>query len=328
MEKLEGYNSRINRLSELVALLESGKLGLDELSEMETITRELHERSIILRYNAFKNQVLPEQDVSEGIVDEDGGVEVEVIIEEIEEEVEELEEDPTIDFSIFDDSDEEEAKTSDSDPIDIGSTEDNTNGIVDEDGGVEVEVIIEEIQEEPEPEIVIEPEPEEVSASDIDPIAIESTDDSAEDIVEEPAPVIEAVVEPEPEVVEPEPEVIEAEPEVKTDEPVVESAGGMTAQAFLDKLSKVNDNSLASRFTSSKLDSLIGAFGLNQRLRYINDLFDGSSEMFSDAIKSLDNQSKLDEARMKAGTLAIEHGWDPEEEIVIEFMSYVNRRYA
>ena len=54
MKKLEGYNSRVERLGELVAQLEEGKLNLDELIELESITRELHERSIILRYNAFK----------------------------------------------------------------------------------------------------------------------------------------------------------------------------------------------------------------------------------------------------------------------------------
>ena len=100
MEKLEGYHSRIKRLSELVAQLERGELSLDDLSEMETITRELHERSIILRYNAFKDKVMPGADE---------GVEVEVIIEEIEPEEElEPEEEQAIDFSIFDDEQEGE----------------------------------------------------------------------------------------------------------------------------------------------------------------------------------------------------------------------------
>lgn len=266
MKKLEGYSSRMKRLSELIAQLEDGNLTVEELSEMELITRELHERSIILRYNAFKNQVMPEADTEENdgaVFDENGGVEVEVIIEEIEEEapvsdaeaeasaVENVdEEDPIIDFSIFDD----------------------------------------------------EPQP------------------TPESIVEET---------PDHEVEEPEPEMIPA-PEpiaVVVPEPVKEESSSMSAQSFLDKL-KTEDNSVASRFTHSKLDSLIGAFGLNERLRYINDLFDGSSELFSDAIKALDSQSSLDQANLKAATLATENNWDPEEEVVIEFMSYLNRRYA
>lgn len=274
MEKLEGYNSRLKRLSELVAQLESGELDLDGLSEMESITRELHERSIILRYNAFKDHV--SDDDSDATIDEDGGVEVEVVIEEIEPEVEpepEAEGEPTIDFSIFDDEPEVESEAKDIEPVEMNE--------------VEPEII-------PEPKVeVVEPEPE-VKAE-------------------------------EPKVEEPKVEVVE--PEAKDEELKIEEPVGMTPESFLDKLS-IEDNSLATRFSASKLDTLIGAFGLNQRLRYINDLFDGSSEVFSDAIKALDTQSSLNEAKQKAAQLATDHEWDPEEEIVIEFMSFVSRRYA
>ena len=180
---------------------------------------------------------------------------------------------------------------------------------------------------------------------------IETEDSEAENVSEEepmidfsifddepevaPEPILE--IEPEPEVptpetvavVEPEavPEPLKEGPiEVKA-EPVAVESSSNSAQSFLDRL-KNDDNSVASRFTNSKLDSLIGAFGLNQRLRYINDLFNGSSELFSDAIKALDSQPSLDQANLKAATLAAENEWDPEEEIVIEFMSYLNRRYA
>ena len=118
--------------------------------------------------------------------------------------------------------------------------------------------------------------------------------------------------------------MVEQEPKV---EESTESNDTMTPQSFLDRL-KIENNSIASRFSSSKLDTLIGAFGLNERLRYINNLFDGSSEIFSDAIKSLDSQSSLEEAKLKAAQLATEHDWDPEEEVVLEFMQYLNRRYA
>jgi len=275
MKKLEGYSSRIKRLSELVAQLENGNLTVEELSEMELITRELHERSIILRYNAFKNQVMPDadEDEDENVFDENGGVEVEVIIEEIEDEEEDdqiSEEEPMIDFSIFDDEPE-----------------------------VTPEPVIEET---PEPVVVIEPEPE---------------------VIAEPVAVVEPDVEPEPVKEEP----VKEEPVEEKAEPIPAESPSMSAQSFLDKI-KIEDNSVASRFTNSKLDSLIGAFGLNQRLRYINDLFDGSSELFSDAIKALDSQPSLNDANLKAATLATENEWDPEEEIVIEFMSYLNRRYA
>jgi hypothetical protein len=278
MEKLEGYNSRIKRLSELVAQLEQGELSLDELSEMEAITRELHERSIILRYNAFKDKVIG---IDETEDEEMEGVEVEVIIEELDDDEADVSHDeeestspeseaePMIDFSIFD----------------------------------EPEVVEEKKEEESTPPVP-EPTP----------------------IVETPAP--EPVIEKTPEPIVEAPVAVEEEPTPEP-EPVKEAsvASNSAAQSFLDRL-QVEDDSVASRFSAGKLDSLIGAFGLNQRLRYINDLFDGSSEIFSDAIKSLDSQSSLNDANQKAAQLATDHEWDPEEEVVVEFMTFVHRRYA
>ncbi|MDC3252944.1 hypothetical protein OAU25_01695 [Crocinitomicaceae bacterium] len=256
MRKLEGYNSRIERLSELVALLESGKLNFDGLIELESITRELHERSIILRYNAFKEKA---SDVETSNAEEFEGIEVEVTIEELEEDEVSDEDVPPIDLSIFDTAEDEVNKTD-----------------VDSDRSHEDE-----------------------SSSDektVEPLVKNNTMDGEEPVLEESV----------------------------SDE---KSNNSETAQSFLDRL-QFDDNSVATRFSAGKLETLIGAFGLNQRLRYINDLFDGSSEMFSEAVKMLDSQEKLDNANVKAEELALQHSWDPEEEVVIEFMSFVQRRYA
>ncbi len=100
-----------------------------------------------------------------------------------------------------------------------------------------------------------------------------------------------------------------------------------TRSTFYDKLNQV-DNSLAARIAGGKLDTLIGAFGLNQRLQFINELFDGSSDMFSEAIKSIDSQSNLENAKQRVDQYAKQFEWDPNEETVQEFIAYVNRRYA
>lgn len=97
--------------------------------------------------------------------------------------------------------------------------------------------------------------------------------------------------------------------------------------SFYDKLD-LEDNSIAARFSGGKVDSLIGSFSLNQRLRFINELFDGSSEFFSEAVKILDSKQSLAEAQEQAASYAGEYGWDPTDEVVIEFLSYLNRRYA
>ncbi len=88
------------------------------------------------------------------------------------------------------------------------------------------------------------------------------------------------------------------------------------------------DNSLGGKLKLSKLDSLVGSFGMNERLQYINELFDGSGEAFSDAIKTLDNMNSLDEARKKAISFGEKYAWDVDSETVGDFMQKLDRRYA
>ena len=85
---------------------------------------------------------------------------------------------------------------------------------------------------------------------------------------------------------------------VKADEEVIEKKTITTrteGTSFLDRFS-MEDNSMSSNYQGAKIDTLIGAFGLNQKLLFINELFNGSSELFSDAIKILDAQSNFKEA--------------------------------
>ena len=114
---------------------------------------------------------------------------------------------------------------------------------------------------------------------------------------------------------------------IETTEVVETKIETIPGGSFYDKLD-LEDNSIAARFLGGKVDSLIGSFSLNQRLRFINELFDGSSEFFSEAVKTLDSKQSLAEAQEQAASYAGEYGWDPTDEIVIEFLSYLNRRYA
>jgi hypothetical protein len=278
---MEGYKELLNQLNGLVNSLEKGELSLEELNELELVTRTLHERSIILRYKAFETSVLGEESdpneddnrpPSETEAEEEVTAEPTETVEVEAEETDESEDEPAFDFAIFD----EESTEEEAEPV------------------AETEPVA------PEP---FTPEPP------AEALEAEGSEEPAEEIAVEPEPVEE--VQPEP----------VSEPELV---PTPTTASG---SAFLDRFAQ-QDNSLAGRFSAGPLESLIGAFGLNERLRFINDLFDGSSEKFSDAIKALDTQSSLDNARTKVAGYAEENEWDPEEEVVAEFMNYLNRRYA
>ena len=96
---------------------------------------------------------------------------------------------------------------------------------------------------------------------------------------------------------------------------------------FMHKFDQVQ-NTASAQFGIAKIETLLGSFGLNERLQYINELFDGSSENFSDAVKILDNQSSLDASKTKVAELGIINQWEVDSETVEEFIQKVVRRYA
>ena len=68
------------------------------------------------------------------------------------------------------------------------------------------------------------------------------------------------------------------------------------------------------------LESLIGAFTLNEKLQFINELFDGSSDDFSSHIKALDQMDSLQAARKKLTELEDTYNWDIESEVLEDFI--------
>ena len=268
MDGLKNYREKIKNIEKLVDKMENGELSIHELVELETLTRDLHERSIILKYKAFEEVGLQRQETGKEIdPTEDYTEEVTEAVEEVMEEAEEISE---MDFSMFDAPAATEDKPKAKHQVNLTQSDD-----------IEEEIV--------KPEPVVEKKPEPV-------------------VEKKPEPVIEKKSEPE---VKPEPIV------------VVEEKGS----SFLDRLT-ILDNSISGQLAGRKIDTLSGAFGINERLQYINQLFDGSGEAFSDAVKVLDTQSNLDAASDKVEEMAFQNSWNPEEEVVLEFLAIIKRRYA
>jgi hypothetical protein len=114
---------------------------------------------------------------------------------------------------------------------------------------------------------------------------------------------------------------------IVTEEWSVEQTPVAENDDFVRRFSAI-DASLQHQLVMSRLETLIGSFGLNERLQFINELFDGSSEAFSEAIKSIDSQSDQNAALRKASALARQFNWDSESETVEEFVLKIKRRYA
>jgi hypothetical protein len=266
MANLSTIEARLKAIEETFSKLNDGKLTREELEELVVNTQELHERAVILRYKAFEEKIFGERTVEvapaietpasiepvEEITMETPAYsvpEMEIELEE-EEEIEEIEEQPAFDFSLFDDS---------------------------------AEQIKEEVLED----------------NTFEHLSVTSTESTEAGVHEEHISMEQVIVTP-------------TEP---------------SNQKFYAKFSKDNTD-LSPQIGMTALATLIGTFGLNERLQYINELFDGSSEAFSEAIKVLDNLSSREEMLIRASGYANSHNWDLESETVEEFVLKLKRRYA
>lgn len=99
------------------------------------------------------------------------------------------------------------------------------------------------------------------------------------------------------------------------------------SSSLFPKILKI-EKSIAQNYQVMTLETLIGSFTLNERLQFINELFDGSSDLFSSAIKRLDALDNRDSARSVIAEYAAENKWDLDGEVVEDFMLKICSRYA
>lgn len=89
-----------------------------------------------------------------------------------------------------------------------------------------------------------------------------------------------------------------------------------------------NDGTLAARLMSVRLETLKGAFGFNERLQIIQELFNGSNDEFNHLIDQLENISSKEQARSLVSSYANKYHWDVDNQLAIELIQKVERKYA
>lgn len=295
----------LSNLTERLSVLENGHLTQVEMELLVEDAKELYERLIVLRYKIYELNVLGPQEVSEPVV----SAHIDPVLEAVEQ----------ASFDLFE-MNEEEAP-------------------------VEVVAPVMDFQME-EPEIPLA----EASLFDVvmekPEISAESQiDESMEELVHEDAVVEESEMEvtvvelEEPE----EEEVFMEEEEVALEETHVDEGPGITTESsanFLDDIQHPESTSINSAWILQieqtirsdrsvfPLETLIGSFSLNEKLQFINELFDGSSDAFSTATKKLDAFETMSQAREQISQFSSTYNWDLESEIVEDFIFKICRRYA
>lgn len=308
MTNLNTLETTLKAIEEAINALKNGQLTEEELAHFVENTQELYEKAVVLRYKAYEEKVFG---YSKPIV--------EAIIEPVLEETiiptaTQLEpETPAFEFGLFD-------------TMETSTEEEISEELVEEEVSVEQEILNEEV-EIPVSELPVELELE-ITPSSL-PFEEETSLFNSPEIIDETPEIFKNEMADE----EDEEEQFEAfvsseeystEPYLKVTEIASENNNTNSIHSSLLQIS----SKVASPAGMMKLDTLIGSFGLNERLQYINELFEGSSEGFSDAIKTIDHSGDFNQAIDKIAGFANQHHWDLESETVEDFIAKVKRRHA
>jgi len=287
----------LGHLQNGVEKLESGHLSPEDMELLVEDAKELYERMVILRYKIYETNVL--------------GVKEPVISASIRQ----TEIETPID--LFGSIDEPtpapafEVTFANGEPTDSALNDEETSTDEDLFEEEDQEVLADEVQEEESiEEDTIEQELFEEEAIEDETIEDETIVENLFEEVEEDQTNEEETIE---EVVSEQAAPSSWEPEFSGDQPIW----------MAEMEANIRDN--RSVFP---LESLIGAFTLNEKLQFINELFDGSSDDFSSNVKQLDQLASIDAARNMIAELADTFNWDTESEIVEDLIYKICRRYA
>ena len=288
--------SKVNELVEGITKIENGTISLTELEITVDVARDLFEKLVIIRHKVYEQSILEVPSYDFSLVEVDLSEPVSNTI---------VEENKNIHSKKTRFSQEKASPITDDEVINKG-----LNG-----------------------ELFFETEPTEMEVAPIESEAIYSSNVSSEmnatehvdELIEEIH--IESTDLFEVETTSPSEQLMDDTHSVPSEINLEESLSEINS-VWVGKLLSM-ESQMTDSFALSKLDTLIGSFGLNERLQFINELFEGSSEAFSEAVKMLDTRTGMDSAREKMAEFAQGNNWDnADSETVSDFVSKIKRRYA
>mgnify|MGYP000877802837 CR=1 FL=1 len=91
--------------------------------------------------------------------------------------------------------------------------------------------------------------------------------------------------------------------------------------------SNKEDLSLAHKMQLKPISDLKAAIGINEKFQFINDLFEGRTDRYNDAITRLNSCSSINEASIVMSQLNMEHKWNKESDAYNKLNTFLSRRY-
>ncbi len=299
MSKFDTKEDLLVTMQLLMDRLTLGTLTMENMEELVATSREFYERTLILRYKSYEQEVfgagLSTDTISKEYQAPTPKVEVSsspsVEVESQQEKAAPFD----LSFSLFDQLEQEEALLQEIE--------------------AENEVLIasSETHQGHESHSIVESTPTEIFVTETSTLTTdEYTQETTftEEIVEE---IIQS-------------QLVEDEISTSPVQEVPTSTTSHQKDAF-DKMIE-RDNSLGSQIMGTRLDTLNGAFGLNEKLQLINELFDGSSELFYQSVQIFDSLPDFEQAKVVLKNYSSEFSWEFENPLVIEFVQKIARRYV
>ncbi len=291
MSKFDTKEDLLVTMQLLMDRLTLGTLTMENMEELVATSREFYERTLILRYKSYEQEVFGAGLSSDTISKEYQAPTPKVEVESQQEKAAPFD----LSFSLFDQLEQEEALLQEIE--------------------AENEVLIasSETHQGHESHSIVESTPTEIFVTETSTLTTdEYTQETTftEEIVEE---IIQSQL---------------VEEEIST--PPVQEVPTSTTSHQKDAFDKMieRDNSLGSQIMGTRLDTLNGAFGLNEKLQLINELFDGSSELFYQSVQIFDSLPDFEQAKVVLKNYSTEFSWDFENPLVIEFVQKIARRYV
>lgn len=88
-----------------------------------------------------------------------------------------------------------------------------------------------------------------------------------------------------------------------------------------------NDRSLADRMQLKPISDLRAAIGLNEKFQFINELFEGSSERYTEAMHLLNSCTGSSQAELLFADLKSRYKWDDNNPVFKKLHEFIVRRY-
>ena len=114
------------------------------------------------------------------------------------------------------------------------------------------------------------------------------------------------------------------------------SAHSTIADKFKDDKKSLNeklsveqsDKSIAAKLHKNPITDLKAAIGINEKFKFINELFEGSLQKYNDEIAKLNEFGSLSDAEKHISLLKSEFSWKEGSEAFHELSELISRRYV